>query len=384
MSRFIFCILFLCFGFCSLVMGAERLLVTLKEQEDMSQRVIDLQIANWSSIRTWQGRAIVVSTTTKKGENTDVTSGELRYEVDFAFDVVSGNKAWDSRFSAGNRAHSRENSFVRDETSHHLITGRSKDGGSGFRLLYIFPVSQSFVKQFDPFEKSLPSSLYAIKFRFSMSILELCMADRREREEFSEEENEAFRKDVIANGFNDYRFRLDGNMFTREWFRSEHLREVFVVNLDQCGSIVAYKSFRGVIPFLKLDPDQMVRGWEATYQKIGNVWLPQKTKFIRSFDDGSTSVEEIEWLDQKINQKIPEERFTLKGIGAFQGIEIIDYRTGDTYRATGDEYPPEYEIQKRPKSYFPSILIGIGLVIILFALARLIYNMLIIKTGAKQ
>ena len=386
MPRFTIGFLFLCFcfGTCLSITGAEKLLDTFKEQEEVSQRVTDSMIANWSSIRTWQGKAIVSSETFDRQTNSELPM-DIRYEVDFAFDVVSGNKAWKRRHLDVDSSHTMENSFIRDETYHCLTTRFSPTGETGLRQLHISALpSPAVAMQFDPFESSIPSthSQGTIVFRFSMTILEPRMANRRGNKDISEEQNEKFKQNVLANGFKDYRFRLDGNVLIREYLDSGRLQEVFVINLGKGGSIMAYRRFAETIipPF----ESKLAYSWDATYQKINTVWVPQQTKSSQVYDDGSTRVEKIEWLDQTINQKIPEERFTVKGIGAFQGIEVIDYRLGGkAFKATGDEYPPEYEIQKRPKSYFPSILIGIGLVIILFAIARLIYIMLK-KTGAKQ
>ena len=102
--------------------------------------------------------------------------------------------------------------------------------------------------------------------------------------------------------------------------------------------------------------------------------------------DQSLMVEEIEWLDQKINERIPDERFTLRGIGAFRGMEVIDYRTGETFRATGDEYrdlPPEFDLPVRSSSWFQWIMMGIGVLFILVAAGRLIY-LHFIRTGTTQ
>jgi len=374
MSRFTIGILFfcICFGICSLAVGEERLLVTLEEQEEISQRVIDLMTANQSSIRTWQGKAIITSRMFEDGGENTEPSDEMKYEVDFAFDVVNGHEAWDSRFSLGNRAHARENSFVRDGVHHYLTTGHSNDGG--LRQLHIFPEPQLLVIQFNPFEASIPPnhSPGTIIFRLSMTILEWHIANRR-AQGISEEENEEFRQNVLANGFTNYRFRLDGDVITREMVLSGRLREIFVVNLAQGGNIVMYRSFTGSM--FRPEPD-IAFAWDATYQKVNNVWIPKTTRATEVFDCGGSRIVEIEWVDQKINQKIPEERFTMRGIGAFQGIEVIDYRTGEVFRATGDEFPPEFELPVRLFTRFQWIVMSLGVLLVLIGGGSLIYKKL--------
>jgi len=69
-------------------------------------------------------------------------------------------------------------------------------------------------------------------------------------------------------------------------------------------------------------------------------------------------------------------RITVKGIGAFQGIEVIDYRIGETFKATGDEYPPEYEPPVRKFSTFQWIMLGISILMILIGGGILIFNQL--------
>jgi len=325
MVRFTIGVLSLCFCFsiCPSSGGAEGLLVTLKEQEEISQRIIDLIIANRSSIRTWQGQAIVMSRMFDDGIENAGPSREIRYEVDFAYDVVSGNKAWENRILAGSRAHAKQNAFVLDEIHHYLTTGHPNDVGDTLRQLHIFHGSAALVLQFNPTESSLPFPQDVIETMFSMTILKPFLAMKREWD-FSEKEIEEYRQEVLANGFKGYSFRLDGNVLTREMAISGHLREVFVVNLDQGGSITTYRQLSGPA-FMGFKADRLLRGWDATYQKVNHVWIPKKTRHTQTFDDGSLNVEEIEWTDQKINEKIPDERFTLKGIGAFQGIEVIDY-----------------------------------------------------------
>ena len=373
MQRFFIGILCLlsCFGTCPFVMGSESLLVTLREQEEIAQRVIDLMNANRSSIRTWQGKVSITSRTFKNEHENSVPSKELKYEVDFAFDVVSGNKAWDCRFLLGNTAHSRENSFIHDETYHCLTTGHSRTGGEVLRQLHISAMPPPAVGMlFDPFEESLPASPGTIRFRFSMTILEPRMANRRGNKDITEEQNEKFKQDVLANGFKDYKFRLNGNVFTREYVISGHLNEVFVVDFAQGGSILAYKRFGRVSNRPEPVP---VFCWDATYQKVGSVWIPKTTKSSEILGDGSLRVKEIEWSGQKINQKLQEERFTVKGIGAFHGMDVIDYRIGGKgYKATGDEYPPEYELPVRKFTAFQWIMMGIGILMILIGGGSLI------------
>ena len=162
---------------------------------------------------------------------------------------------------------------------------------------------------------------------------------------------------------------------------SGHLREIFVINFAQGGNIMAYRRFTGTPTHPEPVPAYI---WDATYQKINNVWVPQKTKSLESFDDGSVRIEEIEWVNQKINQKIPEERFTVKGIGAFQGMEVIDYRIGGKgFRATGDEYPPEYELPVQSFSYTRLIFLCIGIALIIISGGSLLYRHFK-GTGGKQ
>jgi len=215
MLRFVFYTLSLFFGFCSLVVGTEKLFVTLEEQENITRRVVDLHTANWGAIHTWQGRAIVTKKTFEAGKEDADPTTEMKYEVDFACDVLSGNEAWDSRFLAGKSAHARENVFVRDGIHHYLIT-HSKEGDGGLRQLNIFPGLQPLVVHFNPFDKSFPTSMGTIRARLSMTILESHLAIRIASKGFSEDANEKFQQDVLANGFKDYRLKLDGNILTRE------------------------------------------------------------------------------------------------------------------------------------------------------------------------
>jgi hypothetical protein len=209
-----------------------------------------------------------------------------------------------------------------------------------------------------------------------MTILEKRMTNRRGNKNLSEEQNEKFKQDVLANGFKDYRFRLDGEQLTREYRISGDLEEVFVINTAQGGNITKYRTYRGEsLYYPDSDPKQVISSWDAEYQKVNKVWIPKKTKYSEVMGDDSLRIKEIEWADQEINQKIPEERFTVKGIGAYQGIEVIDYRLGGkSFYATGDEYPPEYELPTPTISYVRWTFMGIGLLMILFGSISLIYK----------
>jgi len=352
-----------------------NLLVTYEEQEGISKRVIDTLTANRSAIRTWQGKAIISSKIIEKGES--VVAEELQYEVDFAFDIVNGHRAWDTRFLVGGHHNARESSFVRDDTHYYLTTGHTQESGRMPRQLHIFATPQPLVVHFDPLEKSIPRSQMAINFRFSMTILEPRMANRRENG-ISEEENEKFLQHVLANGFTDYRFKVDGDLFTRKFTNrnSGHLSEVFVVNFAQGGNITTYKQFTRDLR--KMPPESVLsQSWDATYQKVNNVWIPHKTRTSRRSGDGSLKVEEIEWVNQRINQRIPEERFSLRGIGAFHGMNVVDHRIGGRgFRATGDEFPPEFEFPIRSFSLFQWIVMGVGVLMIIFGGGSLVYKKL--------
>lgn len=359
------------------------MLGTFKEQEEASQRVLDLQTANWSKIRTWQGKVVVTEQTITSESKTSSTHKELKYEMNFAFDIVNGHKAWDNQILAGNSRNAKEDSFFRDETYYNLTTSRPDDEDRVLRQLYIFTSPQPIVMQFDPFEESIPCPQFEIKYRFSTTILEPRIVQRRKLG-ITEEENEKYRQEVLEKGFKECRFKLDGNILTREYVRKGHVDEVYVVNFNQGGSITSYKTFAGINPYLpEQDPTQIVDDWEATYQKISGVWVPKRTKISNVAEDRK-KIKEIEWIDHKINKKIPEEKFTVKGIGAHQGMDVIDYRIGGKgYKATGDEYPPEYEIPTPSISYIRWTFMGVGLLLILYGSISLIYKF-IKSMGAKQ
>jgi len=340
-------------------LGAD-LLINLKEQEGVSKKVLDLQTANRSRIHAWQGKAIVTEKTIEKGRVNANPSDVLKYSVDFALDVANGYEAWDSQYST-NHIHARENCFVRDGVYYFLLTGHPKDGRKTQRQLSISPTPLPLVKRFDPFAESLPLPQSHIEFRLSKTILEPRMAQRKESG-ISDDENEKFLQDVLTNGFKDYKFRLDGDILTRELMLSGYSNELFTVNFAQSASFTTYRLFGSRTIKNESIP---IHSWDAEYQKINQVWVPQKTKQTILLGDDGVKIKEIEWTNQTINYKIPHERFSVQGIGAVHGMEVIDYRINKAFKATGEEYPPEYDLTNHSFSHVRWIFMGIGFLFIL-------------------
>ena len=341
------------FGSCDYVMS-EEIPATFKEQDSISKKVLEMQTANLSSIRTWQGKAIVREGFFPRDAIDSDYPNALKYEVDFAFDVVNGYEAWSNQFLT-NHVHLKENSLVKDGTYYFLVTRRPRENSEPESQLSISPTPLPLVTRFDPFDECMSFLQEAVKFRLSSTILETRISQRKENG-ISEEENEKFIQDIHANGFKDYKFTLNDEILTRELMHAGRLSESFVINMNQGASIAEYRTFNtGTISVNNetINGEQVpLRSWYATYQRVNGVWIPQKTKISIAMGNGQIKIKEIEWIDQKINSSIPEERYSIEDIGVVHGMNVADYRIGRAYKADGDEYPPEYEL---PSSYFSNV-----------------------------
>lgn len=105
--------------------------------------------------------------------------------------------------------------------------------------------------------------------------------------------------------------------------RYPQCRSFYVFDLSQSGLLVEFEGrdeHRGVSQIQE-------------YQEFSGVFLPVYTLYRNAVHDGSEIEEkEVRWYDQRLNEPLPADRFTLEAMGAPAGASVVDVRTRRSYR----------------------------------------------------
>jgi hypothetical protein len=134
----------------------------------------------------------------------------------------------------------------------------------------------------------------------------------------------------------------------------------YTADISKGGSFTRCKSSRA---------DLFETIWTSELEKVSGVWVPKK--MIETVDFGKNYTEII-YTENKINESIPDSMFTLKSLGVRNGDALIDMRIG-LHSQVEDESLPELVLPDvSRKSYWLArlILIGFGTILLLSALVR--------------
>jgi hypothetical protein len=110
----------------------------------------------------------------------------------------------------------------------------------------------------------------------------------------------------------------------------DHLYNRYTVDLSQGANLT---EFWGT-----LHPSGY-SGWNYEHETVAGVWVPNKVTFTTDRGDGDVFTRTIEWLENVVNEPIPEEEFSLLKMGAKRGVEVQNHLTGTRYVLEGEEYP---------------------------------------------
>ena len=110
------------------------------------------------------------------------------------------------------------------------------------------------------------------------------------------------------------------------------LMERYAVDLEKGGCLVAYDHSEGAgKPTVK---------WRSDLQCVAGVWIPARTNCEETRSSGMRVVKRLEWVENAINEPIPDDEYSLVKLGVHEGDEVHDQRTGTRYTVTGSEFPP--------------------------------------------
>lgn len=363
------------------VLAQTKVLTTLKEQGTVCQKATHLYQSNQSKIYFWCGHALVIDKvdhTTADHTNESIVQ---RCRADFALDVLRDQFAWNftniERFPPPDSYNTFEEKAFQKNGAYYLVVRQKLGKNSVKHYLNISPSSYVAApfESFHPLERSSFVTPDYLVMRLSMTILDTPRIEGFRESGRTEEEVQKFISDVQKNGFQKYRFELENNILTRKWIRDGSVREILVIDLLRGGVPLMAKEFnRNLLSFngagIPPTPDDstLMRSWDATYQEVNGVWVPRTTRTFQRMSDGTCDITEIEWSDQKINEPIPEERFSLKAIGAVRGMDVRDYRINSSYRADSDEFPwPESSAHGglQRESILRYIFMGAGVLLLL-------------------
>lgn len=352
---------FVVFCFCVQEVQSATLLQT---QEEMSRKVIAVYSNNMSSIYFWTGNA---SVRMKQGMP-DQEKLIMAYDVNFAYDLSQDRKAWNiSNIQYSSPTNSAtviyEKVFESNGTYYNCSSEKNPNGTNPTHHLSISTQPLVFLKSFNPFDECSPVQSNYILRRFSGTILDERIQKMKEIGRTAEEIRQ-FTSETQQEGFKSHIFSMDGDILTRQWISDGKCREIIEIDLSKGANPVSLKDFGGGIG----KKNSVARSWDATYQEVNGVWVPRTTRTFQRMSDGTCDITEIEWSDQKINEPIPEERFSLKAIGAVRGMDVRDYRINSSYRADSDEFPwPESSAHGglQRESILRYIFMGAGVLLLL-------------------
>lgn len=136
------------------------------------------------------------------------------------------------------------------------------------------------------------------------------------------------------------------------------------VDLSEGGLFVAYDG----------ESSGVAERWRYQNEQVAGVWVPKEiSQEVINSKAGRRVALELEWLENRVNEPIAAEEFTLAKIGIRRGDRIYDHRSGSLQTVTSEEYrSPEdseeadIDDQKPPASKGPLLAwLGAGLLILI-------------------
>lgn len=141
-----------------------------------------------------------------------------------------------------------------------------------------------------------------------------------------------------------------------------HFRQTYSVDLDKGACLIGVDAHFG---------GKLIEKWTMEPQLVSGVWIPRRTADFHARNNGSTVTNAVDWFENRINETISEQEFSLVKMQLRRGDKIDDKRTGTMARITGGEFPPLEDVEELVKDrYFVSsrvLLAAISVVVILAA-----------------
>jgi hypothetical protein len=135
---------------------------------------------------------------------------------------------------------------------------------------------------------------------------------------------------------------------------------IYVFDTTKSYYLIEYKTMINNICF---------RYWKCEPVLVDGVWFPST---VSEFTVGGKNKNEYRFSNVKINQKIPDNIFTLQFMGVRQKDYIFDTRTQTESEVDDPSFPlPEYLKQIERKSKSKWIFIGVGLLLIFISVYRM-------------
>ena len=318
-----------CFFWAVMVVQAE----TIKEysrQAEIARRIVDLAESNWGSIRTWTGTVLF---TREKMKDVDSMIVESCYEnkIIFYYDVA---KNWFVAIKEPVRAYDTEEGIKKDQYRYVMYQGMlfKDDLYYAFssdpvnvkkvmeRRLDITPTFKNNYFFFDPMmaaTSSVPmeSAVFHKTMLFSDEQINLWLKRGQTMEEIL-----ARKAEWQRNGITGMTFAESNGIVTEEYVGNR-----YVVDLNKGGNYLLNEGGG--------------RKWSAEYQHISGVWIPKKIVDLSQQPDGRFIRTAKIWTNQKINEPIPDDIFSIKTLGVRRGDTVYDERTGTVAKIEGSEYP---------------------------------------------
>ena len=112
----------------------------------------------------------------------------------------------------------------------------------------------------------------------------------------------------------------------------------------------------------------------SEYEQHDGVYVPKKVLIL--LEDGA-SKRIVTFTKNVINEPIPDDIFSLRGLGAMRGDSVYDSRTNTRYYLDDEQYPlPDYakEVKRNGSNVFRYTLMAISLILIGIALLRIYFR----------
>lgn len=125
--------------------------------------------------------------------------------------------------------------------------------------------------------------------------------------------------------------------------------------------------------------------WKCELQEVNGIWVPKRTEStIEAIGQGLIIHNKMEWKDQILNEDVAME-LSPTTLGACQGDQAYNYKTGTLYLIEDKDYPvyEKRELPSRLKQESARVLWVIGLNVILVLIAATLVLVRIRRKAAK-
>jgi hypothetical protein len=126
--------------------------------------------------------------------------------------------------------------------------------------------------------------------------------------------------------------RRDGDLVVLESRIGEILGR-YTVDLRRGGNLVVYDSVTGSAKAFQ---------FKYEYENLAGAWVPKRVTMESTVEHDEVRThrtDKAEFIDNVVNEPIPEEEFSLVKLGIRRGDQVTDTRTITAYIVEGEEYP---------------------------------------------